>query len=136
MRRLEFVTPDAGALAAAAANAAQGELRAEIAITNDLARQVAARLRGIAPQLLLVAEPAKVAVVCETDGDKLATALMAYAERPDVTVIAPITDRFWNQRSLFLISIPKSGTHLLTELARAFGYASGEECPPNPKPAH
>jgi hypothetical protein len=49
-------------------------------------------------------------------------------------VIAPASDRTWNRRSLFLISIPKSGTHLLMELARALGYYDGESCPANPNP--
>ncbi|MGQ0546192.1 MAG: hypothetical protein ACT4P3_12790 [Betaproteobacteria bacterium] len=59
------------------------------------------------------------------DGD-----LLAFLDRDDARVVAPPGPRL----PLFLISIPKSGTHLLYELARALGYRDGVVCPDAPAP--
>ena len=55
--------------------------------------------------------------------------LRAFLDR-DGRVVAPPAPRL----PLFLISIPKSGTHLLYELARALGYQDGVVCPDSPQP--
>lgn len=153
MRRLDFAAPDPNTLVSAIASAvaaAKGGARVRFGTINELARATAQRLKTMAPHVVLEAEqvpadaaglgfvppsadPAPVVALCETDGEALGAALAAYADR-QAAIVAPITDRFWNRRSLFLISIPKSGTHLLTELARAFGYLPGEEAPANPIP--
>ena len=56
-----------------------------------------------------------------------ANGLLAFLDE-DVTVVAPPGPPL----PLFLISIPKSGTHLLYELARALGYHDGVVCPDSP----
>ena len=48
--------------------------------------------------------------------------LMKYLSFKNCTIIAPKTDRYYKNNPLFLISIPKAGTHLLYRLAEAFGY--------------
>jgi hypothetical protein len=53
--------------------------------------------------------------------------LSAFLDK-DGTVVAPPGPPL----PLFLISIPKSGTHLLYELARALGYRDGVVCPDSP----
>jgi len=63
----------------------------------------------------------------------LSCRLMEYLESSGHTVIAPITDHYYKNKPLFLISIPKSGTHLLYELVQTFGYTPGVLCPDKPK---
>ena len=64
----------------------------------------------------------------------LSCRLMEYLESSGHTVIAPITDHYYKNKPLFLISIPKSGTHLLYELVQTFGYTPGVLCPDKPRP--
>lgn len=59
------------------------------------------------------------------DGATLSHAMMGLLDHRGVTVIAPITDWFYRNRPLFVISIPKAGTHLLYKLVNAFGYLHG-----------
>lgn len=67
-----------------------------------------------------------------TDEDPSET-LQNYLNKNSGVVIAKIGKKFFKKKSLFLISIPKAGTHLLFELAKAFGYCEGGMCPSNPK---
>ena len=144
MRSLQFVSPTEGAfLGAIAAAVAEGARRIHVPVATPLALSVAHQAAARFPQVGIAvggpddaANPAPVAIVCETDGERMTAALGRYIDRTDVTVVAAITGHYWNRRPLFLISIPKSGTHLLTELAHAFGYASGGECHPNALPGH
>ena len=93
-----------------------------------LVRRAGADMQGIADT------PEKKAVVFgETDGEKLAEQLMSCVGLDDVTVVAPITDWHFSRKPLFLVSIPKAGTHLLYELAGALGYEAGIECPEFPQ---
>ncbi len=139
MRTLEFVPPAEKAFVDAIGSALRGGAkRLQIQETGPLATQVTHRLRAQFPDVVIEtapsSDPAPIVVLFETDGEKLTAALMEQMDRPSVHVIAPVTDWIWNRRSLFLISIPKSGTHLLMELAAAFGYRSGEEAPPEAVP--
>lgn len=51
-------------------------------------------------------------------------------------LIAPKTRRFSANNPLFLVSIPKAGTHFLYELARRLGYRDGVELTNSARPAH
>lgn len=144
-RRVDFVSPTETAFLNAIAHAVDaGARRISIPVVTPLARAVAARAPAQCPGIEVElgsarsrgAEPAPVAVLCETDGARLGAALMDYIDRPDVTIIAAMTDWHWNRRPLFLISIPKAGTHLLTELVHAFGYSSGGEPDPRALPGY
>jgi len=64
----------------------------------------------------------------------LSSHLMEYIELKPCFIVAPITERYYKNNPLFLISIPKSGTHLLYKLAEALGYQPGIVCPNNPFP--
>jgi hypothetical protein len=66
------------------------------------------------------------------DADCVSTALMDYIDEMAATVLAPVTERFWNRLPLYLISMPKAGTHLLFQLAEALGYRSGGPSPESP----
>lgn len=75
-------------------------------------------------------------IFTETAGEALGRELLACADLTDVTIFAPITDRHFSQKPLFLISIPKAGTHLVYELATALGYHAGVEPPEFPLGQH
>ena len=68
------------------------------------------------------------------EGRVLAACLMEYLDLKTGTVVAPLTEYSFRNKPLFVISIPKSGTHLLLELVRRFGYGDGVVCPEEPKP--
>lgn len=69
-----------------------------------------------------------------SDDDSLSEALMGFVDLDDGVVAAPVTARHFRNQPLFLISIPKSGTHLLYELVQAFGYGAGISLPDTPLP--
>jgi hypothetical protein len=68
------------------------------------------------------------------DAKRLSLELTKYVDLEQGTLVAPITRAYCKKRPLFLISIPKSGTHLLYNLAERFGYLAGIVCPHHPKP--
>jgi hypothetical protein len=68
-------------------------------------------------------------ILTETSGPALQAELLKFAALQQAVILAPITDWHFTKLPLFLISIPKSGTHLIYELARAFGYHEGGEPP-------
>lgn len=72
-------------------------------------------------------------VLLHDNASALSQALFGLIDLPGGSVIAPITDHYWQRRPLFLISIPKSGTHLVYELASAFGYVLGGNCSDDPR---
>ena len=55
----------------------------------------------------------------------VSTKLLNYLNIENGLIVAPKTEHYYKNKALFLISIPKSGTHLLYRLAEAFGYNSG-----------
>jgi hypothetical protein len=68
-------------------------------------------------------------VLLHESAPALSDALLGLIDLPGGSVVAPITAHHWIRRPLFLISIPKSGTHLVYELVSAFGYGLGGNCP-------
>lgn len=77
---------------------------------------------------------ARIRVFVGSDEDRLSARLMASIDDLSSSIVAPRTSRHWSCRPLFLISIPKAGTHLLYRLAAALGYRDGVICPDNPEP--
>ena len=73
-------------------------------------------------------------VLTERDGDRLGEQLLGCMDLTDIQVIAPVTARHFSCMPLFVVSIPKAGTHLVYELAQALGYAPGVVLPDFPKP--
>lgn len=136
MRELIFVPQnERGFMDAITAATAKGARSIRLHLAGPLGESVAtAAHERFASEI--VKQTAPIEVLTDTDSEKLSSTLMGFLARDDVTVIAPATDRYWALRSLFLISIPKSGTHLLTELARALGYADGDECPATAERGH
>nr|HID58122.1 hypothetical protein [Desulfobacterales bacterium] len=68
------------------------------------------------------------------DAKTLSSHLLVYLDLKSGSIIAPITQYYYKNKPLFLISIPKSGTHLLYQLVEAFGYEPGIICPDHPSP--
>ena len=72
-------------------------------------------------------EHVDVILVLFDSGEALGAALLQlqFLDLDCGTVVVPLTDWYFKNRPLFLISVPKAGTHLLYELAKTFGYAEG-----------
>jgi hypothetical protein len=71
----------------------------------------------------------------ETD-DVLPELLHRFLDWEGGWLIAPKTKNLATTKPLFLVSIPKAGTHLLYELARKLGYRDGVELTNFARPAH
>jgi hypothetical protein len=67
----------------------------------------------------------KAVVLLESDPDWLSKLLQAFIDIP-VTVYAQTTPRYLCGGGLFVNTIPKAGTHLLSELLQEFGLTRGE----------
>lgn len=121
----------------------------ELRLSDDLARTTGELLREGRPGVVLNGPEREVDALASalrsTHADLQpateapAGAVHVFVERDDFShllddehaaVVAPTGKR----QPLFLISIPKSGTHLLYELARALGYTDGVVCPDTPTP--
>lgn len=61
----------------------------------------------------------------ETDSEACSSLLMRYIDRPAV-VIAPETDCHMTRRGIYVVTIPKSGSHMLYELMSETGFAHDE----------
>ena len=80
----------------------------------------------------VASRPDALIVLLHEEPSDLSDALLRLNDLPGGSVIAPITSHHWKRRPLFLISIPKSGTHLMYELVSAFGYHQGGNSTDNP----
>jgi adenylylsulfate kinase len=57
-----------------------------------------------------------------TNANMLSTALMDYVHLRDCVICAPITRHYYKNRFIFVISIPKAGSHMLLKLIQNFGF--------------
>jgi hypothetical protein len=80
-------------------------------------------------------EDAELIVVCQRDEPEVSEQLAALVD-VGAAVIAPTTTRLWSNQPLFIISIPKAGTHLLYSLAKAMGYQGAVVLQDDPAPGH
>lgn len=149
MRQLIFVERSvAGYLAILAVQPLPPRGRVVLRGWDALTPTVAEGLRTARPELLVetpddpTAPPAAtpppadaepLSVLFGETGEILSPLMASFLDRPAATLVAPVTNHFHRNKVLFLVSIPKSGTHLLFELAQAMGFAEGGECPPMPK---
>jgi hypothetical protein len=126
---------------------AQGHRRFVVWPQNSLADEAVRHARSLGCDARLVVsgraaatgiegEPAPCFILTETDPRALSQQLLQLVGLETGIVAAPLTSHAYDRRPLFLISIPKAGTHLLYALARAFGYDAGIVCPEWPKPRH
>jgi len=85
---------------------------AEIRFVKPTAKAYSTELANFSPDVTLDST---------LSAEEVSEKLLTYIDE-DVKILAPITSHYCNNRPLFIISIPKSGTHLLFELARVLGY--------------
>lgn len=142
IRQLQFFPHDVHAFCEGLQTVWEGGIRSIHAVGEPewtAALRAAAADRGMAlhrhddPSSAAGAPGPKAIVFGETDGERLGDRLMSCVGLDDVAVLAPVTDWHFTRKPLFLVSIPKAGTHLLYELARALGYDAGVECPEFPQ---
>jgi predicted nucleic acid-binding Zn-ribbon protein len=140
MRQLILVEGSASALADAVHRIRDEQASSPVLVTGSstLSADVRNALLTADPSCMFephasvtAARPGTVVVVTATTGDELAAALQSLVDVDNVTVVAPITDWHFSRRPLFLVTIPKSGTHPLYELVEALGYAAGCELGPS-----
>ena len=100
---------------------------------GDLARVIFGGVRHLKP-----APPRQADILCLTHGERepLEQVLRDVLDRTNGTVIIPRLAGHGLSRPLFLISIPKAGTHLLYRLAEELGFKPGVICPEIPTPGH
>lgn len=132
--RLEAVERAPGAFAAAI-RAATGDAPCRLAVLPDdaFAAAIRERLPGAT-----AATPREAEFLCLTHGSAAALepALLDELDRRSGLVVIPQLAGHGLDRPVFLISIPKSGTHLLYRLAPALGFKPGIVCPDDPTPGH
>ncbi|WP_374340853.1 hypothetical protein [Methyloversatilis sp.] len=71
-----------------------------------------------------------------TSAEAVSALLSQQLDVDGVAILAPVTEHFGRNRPLFLISIPKGGTHLLYRLAESLGYPPGVVHNDNPLPGN
>lgn len=154
IRSLQFVSEPAEASAwiGAVRNLLQGGRRTVTArLLDDAADGIASALAAEFGGLFKVSErngqataeatpevsgPSDITLLIGGDAERTSSALLDYLDTTAVTLVAPVTDRYYKNLPLYLISIPKAGTHLLFRLAEALGYAAGGVAPGQPKGGH
>lgn len=125
-------TPDAFAQAIrSAAEGGNGTLA--VLPEGDFAEAIVERSPG-----LRRVTPDQADILCLTyrDRGRLEQALHGQLDRTGGTVIIPRVERHGLDRPLFLISIPRAGTHLLYRLAETLGFKPGVVCPEIPTPGY
>jgi hypothetical protein len=89
---------------------------------TGLAEALARQVQG----LRLTAEPADAdTIILESDAADLPADLLRLADLPRLRVLAPLGAGHFSRRPLFLVSIPKSGTHLVNKMVEVMGYELG-----------
>jgi hypothetical protein len=78
--------------------------------------------------------PVDLVAVADWGSEAVAAALMSCLDLDAGLVITPVTENHFSKRPLFLISVPKAGTHLLFRLVEAIGYPFGGICASDPPP--
>lgn len=148
-RELQFVDDDPESFVAALATLREADGRRLVriavpagreAFADDISRrsgqchavEIVSTTAGVVPDDC----PADIVVILENDPHALSAQLLRYADSNNLVVVAPITAHHCSRRALHLISIPKSGTHLLYELVKAFGYYEGVTYAHEPRPGH
>jgi hypothetical protein len=78
--------------------------------------------------------PGDILLANEFDPEKLSSILIEYLDAANATILAPVSAHYYLNRALFIISIPKGGTHLLFKLVESLGYKAGVVHDGNPNP--
>jgi len=128
------VEPTAAAFVQAIKNAAtSGAGKLAVLPEDDFAQEILRHSAGFERTA-----PEQADILCLTYRERapLEQALYGQLDRSNGTVIIPRVAGHGLARALFLISIPKAGTHLLYCLAEALGFKTGVVCPDIPTPGY
>jgi hypothetical protein len=148
--KLDFVEDSEAALAAATSQMIEQGRTVALDSGNERARAIIEAAGGRCPSLRMTPAEDKIVLLSEgrassepdawtlleSDGHALAAELMKFSDLDAGDIVAPITDRHSSRNAVFMISIPKSGTHLAYEVLNWFGYHRGETAPQKPRPQH
>lgn len=110
--------------------------------TNALAQGITERnaqggtMLEVYPQLppQAVLERTRVLILTEQNGERLGDQLLACIDLTEILILAPVTERHFSRMPVFVVTIPKGGTHLVYQLLHVLGYTPGVEPPDYPKP--
>lgn len=141
---LAIVEPTAEAFVDALRDQADGRKfdRVLLCPDNGLSKSVAEALEKAMPGAEVASVPspgdesADAWLLCHDDATAQDAALMELADLDEGIVIATKTGHLGLDCGLFLISIPKAGTHLAMEFMRAMGFRDGGELTGNINPGH
>jgi len=119
--------------------------RAAVAVATQITAKLGSSLFGVIEQdvgasladiPIVSTNEVDVVLLIGGTAEQISTALLDYVDEQRLTIVASVTDRYWQNLPLYLISIPKAGTHLLFQLAKALGYRAGGPNPPQPAGGH
>lgn len=99
-------------------------------LKNTLENEIGAMLK---PRAAPARHTMRLIIVLETDPESVSHTLHSCIDAENIQIIAPVTAKYYKNTPLFLIGIPKGGTHLLFELASALGYIARRTSPNKPK---
>ena len=110
---------------------------AALPLAREVYGCISAELRDVNCTLVLASTRSVVGTAADYDAvfllepraSMLSAALMDFVNVP-ANIVAPITEDYFRRRPLFMISMPKSGTHMLFELLGAFGLTSDSQSMP------
>jgi hypothetical protein len=115
---------------------------------TDGMRGLATRLSGEVPGLRLRTEisasgslPAAAwnevdAVILDSAPEDLPADLLKLVDLPRLRVLAPLTDGYFRNHPLFIVTIPKSGSNILYQFVEHLGYSRGIVHDEFPHPGH
>jgi hypothetical protein len=118
---------------------------------TDAMRELAARLAREAPTLRLCVHESEAsasgalpaapwsevdAVVFDSAPETLQAHLLNLLDLPRLQVLAPLSDGFFRNRPLFIVTIPKSGSNILYRFVEFLGYSRGIVYDEFPLPGH
>lgn len=150
-RSLEFVNPDPQAYIDAIGRAVREGARTvriapasvqAVSLTNIVRAQLPAdvKVEGLAELPAIpwhdAVDTATVYALLPREKQDVSPMLLHFLDWRGGWLIAPETARFFAYSPLFLVSIPKAGTHLLYQLARKLGYRDGVELKDSAEPRH
>jgi len=145
-RELVLVPPTEDVLAKAMLEAIAAGHRDVFIVGDDVERRAALMKVAIAAggrpnewageRSLNASDGPAVHVLLDAEGPALTRRLSGYLDLPCGRIIAMITDHAASRRSVFAISPPKAGTHLLFGLLKACGFRIGYSIPDEPLPGH
>ncbi len=96
------------------------------ALSDRLGDTISVEILDHASGLAAPREPDELLLLPEPDGPVLSDLLTQFIDRP-ARILAPVTPHYCRQRGLYVVTIPKSGSHMLYDLLRDMGLFHDEQ---------